>query len=177
MIRVVVVDDHAVVREGLKRILSESGDIAVTGEAADDREALALLGSAPCDVVVTDISMPGRGGLELIERCRARQVERRQAARFDELDLGRPGRSQRTDHCLEVAAVAAGRLRHPAGRLRRCSGSLCGRSGWLGGRTTARRLCRRTASATGDEQADQAHEDQGSLDHGFLPRQQLRRCP
>lgn len=74
MIRVVVVDDHAVVREGLKRILSESGDIAVTGEAADDREALALLGSAPCDVVVTDISMPGRGGLELIDELRRRHA-------------------------------------------------------------------------------------------------------
>jgi two-component system, NarL family, invasion response regulator UvrY len=72
MIRVVVVDDHAIVREGLKRILSETSDIAVTGEAADEREALEVIRREPCDVVVTDISMPGRGGLDLIDEMRRR---------------------------------------------------------------------------------------------------------
>ena len=66
MIRVLVVDDHAVVREGLKRILAEAGDIVVVGEALNDQEALAFLGGSVCDVVVTDITMPGRGGLELL---------------------------------------------------------------------------------------------------------------
>src|SRR2546425_6888794 len=66
MIRVLVVDDHAVVREGLKRILAEAGDIVVGGEAANDQEALRIIRKNVCDVVVTDITMPGRGGLELL---------------------------------------------------------------------------------------------------------------
>ena len=52
MIKVVVVDDHAVVREGLKRIVSESGGMTVTGEAADGHEALRVIKSEPCDVVL-----------------------------------------------------------------------------------------------------------------------------
>ncbi len=58
MIKVVVVDDHAVVREGLKRIVSESGGMVVSGEAADGQEAMRVIKSEPCDVVLLDISMP-----------------------------------------------------------------------------------------------------------------------
>jgi two-component system invasion response regulator UvrY len=65
-VRVVVVDDHAVVREGLKRILSEDPRVRVVGEAADGVEALSLVDRQRPDTVITDISMPGRGGLELL---------------------------------------------------------------------------------------------------------------
>ncbi len=67
MIRVLVVDDHAVVREGLKRILADAGDIAVVGEAVSEEQALREAGKRNCDVVVTDITLPGRGGLELLK--------------------------------------------------------------------------------------------------------------
>lgn len=61
-----VVDDHAVVREGLKRILAESGDVTVAAEAATAEEALAAVASGRCDVVVLDLSLRGRGGIEVL---------------------------------------------------------------------------------------------------------------
>src|ERR1043165_53716 len=67
MIKVVVVDDHAVVREGLKRIVSESGGRTVTGEAADGHEAMRVIKSEPCDVVLLDITMPNKSGLDVLK--------------------------------------------------------------------------------------------------------------
>ncbi|TAK00164.1 MAG: response regulator transcription factor [Chloroflexota bacterium] len=67
MIRVVVVDDHAVVRGGVARILERAGDLTLAGEAADGPTALALVRSVVHDVVILDLDMPG-GGLGLIER-------------------------------------------------------------------------------------------------------------
>lgn len=61
-----VVDDHAVVREGLKRILAESGDVTVAAEAATVEEALAAVRARRCDIVLLDLSLPGRGGLDLL---------------------------------------------------------------------------------------------------------------
>jgi two-component system, NarL family, invasion response regulator UvrY len=71
MIKVVVIDDHAVVREGLKRILSENFGIAVTGEAGDSFEAMKVVKSTPCDVVLLDITMPNRNGLDLLKQLHA----------------------------------------------------------------------------------------------------------
>lgn len=71
MIKVVVVDDHAVVREGLKRIVSESGGMTVTGEAADGHEALRVIKSEPCDVVLLDITMPNKSGLDVLKELHA----------------------------------------------------------------------------------------------------------
>ena len=68
MIKVVVVDDHAVVREGLKRIIAESPGMAVTGEASDGHEALSVVRKDPCDVVVLDISMPNKNGLDVLKQ-------------------------------------------------------------------------------------------------------------
>ena len=70
MINVFIVDDHFVVREGLKRVLGESDDIRVVGEASSAEEALRVLPRCPCDVVVTDLAMPGRGGLALVGEIR-----------------------------------------------------------------------------------------------------------
>ena len=66
MIRVVVADDHAVVREGLRRILEEHSDLQVVGEATTGDEVIRALQVAKPDVVVLDISMPGPGVFELL---------------------------------------------------------------------------------------------------------------
>lgn len=71
MLRILVVDDHAVVRRGLRQILETQADIAVAGEAETGADALALLRDQPFDVVVLDITMPGRGGLDVLKEIRA----------------------------------------------------------------------------------------------------------
>ncbi|MCD6268522.1 MAG: response regulator transcription factor [Deltaproteobacteria bacterium] len=65
MIKVLLADDHAIVRAGLVRIVEESGDIEVVAEASDGREALRLAFESPVDVAIIDISMPGLDGLEV----------------------------------------------------------------------------------------------------------------
>ena len=66
MIRVLLADDHGIVREGLRRIIEESGDMEVVAEAADGREAIRLVHASQPDVAVIDISMPVLDGLEVI---------------------------------------------------------------------------------------------------------------
>jgi two-component system, NarL family, invasion response regulator UvrY len=68
MIKVCVVDDHAVVREGLKRIIAENPGMAVTSEAGDGHEAIKIIQSEPCDVVLLDITMPNKNGLDVLKQ-------------------------------------------------------------------------------------------------------------
>jgi len=75
MIRVLIVDDHLVVREGLQLILSLEADIAVVGEAADGATAVRLTGKLQPDVVLMDLRMPGMDGLEAIGHIRAQWPE------------------------------------------------------------------------------------------------------
>jgi DNA-binding NarL/FixJ family response regulator len=63
-IRVVIADDHAIVREGVKALIGLADDIEVVGEAADGREAIARVSECEPDVVLMDIAMPDLGGLE-----------------------------------------------------------------------------------------------------------------
>lgn len=70
MIKTLIADDHAVVRRGLKQILAETDDIVVAGEAADGREALDLVRQRDWDVLVLDITMPGRSGLDILKDIR-----------------------------------------------------------------------------------------------------------
>lgn len=66
MIRVVIVDDHALIRRGLRESLTEAGDIEVVGEACDYGELRALLHGTPFDVLLLDINLPGRSGLDVL---------------------------------------------------------------------------------------------------------------
>ena len=66
MKRILVADDHTIVREGLKQILAKSGDLQVAGEAANGNDVLKLVREQEWDVLVTDMSMPGRNGIELV---------------------------------------------------------------------------------------------------------------
>jgi DNA-binding NarL/FixJ family response regulator len=69
-IRVLLADDHTLVREGLRQLLGATTDIRVEGEAADGDEALALAKANDYDLAVLDMSMPGVAGIELIKRVK-----------------------------------------------------------------------------------------------------------
>ena len=71
MIRLVIADDHAIVREGLKRIVSEAQDLRLVAEAADGTEVMQRVRELEFDVLVLDLSMPGRSGMELIKLVKA----------------------------------------------------------------------------------------------------------
>ena len=70
MIRVVLCDDHAMVRRGIRDTLSEAIDIQITGESGSYVEVREMLRSAPCDVLVLDLNLPGRGGMEVLASLR-----------------------------------------------------------------------------------------------------------
>lgn len=70
-IRVALCDDHAVVRRGIRDTLTEARDIQVVGEAASYAEARDMLRQIRCDVLVLDLGLPGRGGLDVLESLRA----------------------------------------------------------------------------------------------------------
>ncbi len=70
MIKILIVDDHPVVRRGIKQILGEYRDLEVAGEAGSVKQAITHLISNRFDIVVLDLSMPERGGLELLEQIR-----------------------------------------------------------------------------------------------------------
>jgi len=71
MIRIVIADDHAIVREGLKRIVAEASDMQVVGEAADGTQVMHRVREVDFEVLVLDLSMPGRSGMELIRLVRS----------------------------------------------------------------------------------------------------------
>ena len=70
MIRVILCDDHAVVRRGIRDTISEAVDIRVVGEAGSYPELREQLRKNECDVLVLDLNMPGRGGLEVLQALR-----------------------------------------------------------------------------------------------------------
>jgi DNA-binding NarL/FixJ family response regulator len=73
MIKILIVDDHSIVREGLKQIISGNADMAVEGEAGSGGEAIEKIKKNPYSVVILDIAMPGRSGLETIKEIRLEQ--------------------------------------------------------------------------------------------------------
>ena len=70
MIRLLIADDHTLMREGLKRILEDVDDIAVVGEAVDGHETLLRVRKGGFDQLLLDLSMPGRSGIDLIRQIK-----------------------------------------------------------------------------------------------------------
>ncbi|TGY95966.1 response regulator transcription factor [Petralouisia muris] len=73
--KVVIVDDHSMVREGLKQLLELEGDVQVIGEASDGLECLKLLETTVPQVLLLDINMPNMNGLEVLERLKEENVD------------------------------------------------------------------------------------------------------
>lgn len=67
-VKVILADDHSMIREGLKQLLEITGDIQVIGEAADGVECLSLLKKSKADVLLLDINMPNMNGLQVLEK-------------------------------------------------------------------------------------------------------------
>jgi two-component system invasion response regulator UvrY len=70
MIRILIADDHAIVRAGLKQFIAAEKDMVVSGEAADGMETLACVRNGACDVVLLDISMPGKNGIDTLRQLK-----------------------------------------------------------------------------------------------------------
>src|SRR6476661_1416048 len=77
MVRIVVCDDHAIVREGLKQILSGQPDFEVVAEAADGHAVLKAVRELEFDVLLLDMSMPGKSGIELIKQVKSERPKLR----------------------------------------------------------------------------------------------------
>ena len=70
MLRVLIADDHPIVRQGLKQIIAETPDMIVVEEASNGLEVLSKVGASNCDVVLLDISMPGRNGVDILRQLK-----------------------------------------------------------------------------------------------------------
>lgn len=71
MIKIFIVDDHEIIREGLKKILKDEPDIMVVGEAQDGDDAIRKIRVTNCDIALLDMNMPGKNGLELIAELKS----------------------------------------------------------------------------------------------------------
>jgi DNA-binding NarL/FixJ family response regulator len=72
-IRILIADDHPIVREGYKKILMSQPDMDVTGEAGNGQEVLDLIQKKDFDLILLDISMPGRSGLEILKELKSQK--------------------------------------------------------------------------------------------------------
>jgi DNA-binding NarL/FixJ family response regulator len=99
MIRVLLADDHQIVRDGLRRILGPQSGFEVAGEAASGDEALALVRAHDYDVAVLDMSMPGLSGLDLVKRLKAEKP------RLKILVLSMHGEQQYAARALKAGAA------------------------------------------------------------------------
>ncbi|WP_298833816.1 response regulator transcription factor [uncultured Piscinibacter sp.] len=123
MIRVLVCDDHQIVRQGIKQILADASDLALAGEAASGPEAIASVRAGGIDVVLLDIAMPQRDGLDVLKQLKAEfpklpvlmlstYPDRQYAVRS--LKLGAAGYLNKSadaeQMCEAIRRVAAGRL-------------------------------------------------------------------
>ena len=77
MINVLLTDDHALVRTGIRRLLEDSGQVAIVGEAASGEEGVRLAQEVDADVILMDVSMPGIGGVEACRRILQRDPEQK----------------------------------------------------------------------------------------------------
>jgi two-component system, NarL family, invasion response regulator UvrY len=75
MVKVFIVDDHHIFREGLKKVIADTADIIVVGEAGDGREGLRRIPESDCDVVLLDLALQGMDGLEVLQNLRVRRPD------------------------------------------------------------------------------------------------------
>jgi two-component system invasion response regulator UvrY len=75
MIKILIADDHSIVREGLKQIVAESPEMAVRGEAVNGRQVLKLVHKTDYDLILLDIAMPGRGGIDTLKQLKIEKPE------------------------------------------------------------------------------------------------------
>jgi DNA-binding NarL/FixJ family response regulator len=75
MLKILIADDHAIVRQGLKQIVTETPDMVVAGEASNGQELLNRIKEDDYDVVVLDITMPGRDGMDVLKQLRSEKPE------------------------------------------------------------------------------------------------------
>ena len=99
MIRVLLCDDHRIVREGLKQILADTDDIDVAGEAADGPAVLAQARVLAIDLVLLDIAMPGRDGLDVLKSLKD------EFPRLTVLMLSTYPEKQYASRCLKLGAA------------------------------------------------------------------------
>ena len=71
MIKIIIADDHIIIRAGIKQLLEGAHDMIVAGEASDGQKLIQEIQKNHYDVIVIDISMPGRNGIEIIKQIRA----------------------------------------------------------------------------------------------------------
>ncbi|MCY4615921.1 MAG: response regulator transcription factor [Chloroflexi bacterium] len=131
-IRVLIVDDHAIVRDGLQEVLDRAADLQVVGQAVDGAEALAIASEVRPDVVIMDLIMPNEGGVEACREIMAALPETRvlvltastaDDAVIDALRAGATGFLQKFSGRAELLAAvrdaAAGRSRIPVEMIQR----------------------------------------------------------
>jgi DNA-binding NarL/FixJ family response regulator len=99
VIRILIADDHSIVRDGLKRILASTPDLQAAGEASNGDQALALVRAHDYDVVMLDMSMPGLSGIDLIKRLKIEKP------RLRILVLSMHGESQYAARALKAGAA------------------------------------------------------------------------
>jgi len=75
MIKILIADDHSIVREGLKQIVAESPEMAVRGEAVNGQQVLDLVYKTDYDLILLDIAMPGRGGIDTLKQLKIEKPE------------------------------------------------------------------------------------------------------
>ena len=73
MIRILIVEDHEIIRMGLKKILLDEPDILVVGEQSNGTDLLGIVSDVECDVILLDLNIPGRNGIELIEELKRKR--------------------------------------------------------------------------------------------------------
>lgn len=129
MIKVLVADDHAVVRSGLRQFLASTDDLQIAAEAATGAQALEQLRASGCDVVLLDLGLPDLGGMEVLRRIRA--TDRRTPvlvfSMFSEDEFALPalhagangylGKDSPPDQILLALRTVAGGLRYVSPRL------------------------------------------------------------
>lgn len=147
MTRILVVDDHELVRRGTRQVLAEGFPGATIGEAANASDGLALASGRPWDLVVLDINLPGRSGLEVLEELR------RLHPRTAVLVLSAYPEEEFAVRCLRLGAAGYVTKSSAADELLAAA-----RKALEGGRYVTAQLAERLATLVGGDLAQEAHE-------------------